>query len=220
MAKQPEAWPPPPTRQPAATGSRQPSRRRAGLVAGFTFGLIYSAGIWYASYSYARSAGFCWQLQLPLGLAVPDSSPAFIMGLSAGLLVLLLSLVLLRSRLKDFSKGLVAGCIPLGFLFLFVLLTYISAPKGNPCGIAVAARLDAELVGWGWHSGMQAGLALGHPQVAGILKALPPGENGVSQPAGTGRGADAAEVTEGTGAASGQVFNPHFFVLGFQTLPG
>lgn len=127
-----EVWPPAPANQQPEKESTQPAKTPNFQVAfiGIVVGLIYLAGVWCAAYSYARSAGFYWQTQLPFGLAAPDSSPEFVTGLGVGSLLLLLLLILLRRSVSDFAKGLAASYLPFGLIFLFVLLEYFTSPKG------------------------------------------------------------------------------------------
>ena len=133
MADHPETWPPPPTNQSLTVGLRLPKKRSAGLVMGTGMSLLYSVGVCYAADNYAGTTASCWRISLLFGLSASVSSSAFIVGLSAGSLVLLLLLVLLQSRLRGFSIGLITGFIPFMLMFLCVLLLYPHAPKEGPC---------------------------------------------------------------------------------------
>ncbi len=96
---------------------------------GLLVGLVYWSGVWWEAYQFSVSAGPCWQLQLPLGLLIPNSS-AFVIGFVVGFLLLLLLLIVLRRSLRDFGKGLTIIVLPIGLMCLFVIFTYLCTPKG------------------------------------------------------------------------------------------
>ena len=79
--------------------------------------------------------------------------------------------------------------------------------------------LDAKLVGRRWCPRAKPRLALGHSQIAGVKKPLPPGGNGLDQLTCAGGRSGRTEIAERLSKSSGDMFDSYFFVLCCQPLP-